>query len=176
MSGCNFSQPELVSFSSNNEDLVLVDNIDELIKDNELSIVYFSRAQLDYGWYKIFTLENNSWFKIEVRPNSSTLEGEKVTSIPDSINKILCQEEEAQEFLNQLIKLNAFNLPSENSLISQCEVPEPIHSKTRYLIIKGYKKLRGSKYKNVGEFIKKCPDVNAWQNIMDIEKLFTEKW
>jgi hypothetical protein len=152
--------------------------VKDYIVNSEFSITYFYRADLSYGWYKIFGKNENNWEKIEIKKGVISGDPSRL-QIEDKITRPLCSPQEGESFLNNLIKNQLFTIPTEDQLLLKCNVPnftEPSDGITLYIQIVSKSKVRTLMYYDVQGKRNMCQNKDDWENIIKIEKLFEENW
>ena len=102
-------------------------------------VVFFSRNDSNYGWYKLLSRKGNFWEKIEIRQN--IIEEQQLREDPDYYisrditTRKLCRDEEAKLFLSKLKSYGLFELPEEKVLFRNCEDSKVTDMGYKYILI-----------------------------------------
>lgn len=164
-----------VRFEANASINDIPDDIKLTVLEEDFYIVFFSRNDNSYGWYKIFSRKGNFWEKIEVREN--IIDEEQLRKDPDYyisrdiITRKLCRDEEAKLFLSKLKSYGLFELPEEKTLFRNCKDSKVTDMGYKYIFIVSGNKVRKLRYSGVY----KCSHGER-ENLHKIEELFEKEW
>ncbi|SKC78985.1 hypothetical protein [Ohtaekwangia koreensis] len=150
LSCCSQQDNEFPNFDKNGS----INDIDRYVKDivleKDFSVVFCSRAEASYGWYKIFSKQGENWEKIEIRQwifNEKQLRSDPEYYIArDITTRKLCKPEEAKSFLTKLISYRLFELPEEDELFEDCKNTGIADLGSTYIQIVAGEKVRNLKY------------------------------
>lgn len=167
-------------FSDNASEKDIYQDVRDIALKYDFSIIFFTRAQLSYNWYKIFSVKNNKWTKIEIRQNildtaRQKYDHEYFTS-RDIVTRKGCRPEEANAFLSKLKKYNLFTLPEEEEIHEKCKPSGIYDVETIYIQIVSRCKVRSLKYYDTYGSARRCPDVKELAEILAVQQLFEEEW
>jgi hypothetical protein len=134
--------------------------------------------------HKLFCHEKGSWQKIHIKRGAKEhhyFDGEIETIEKDLTFKKVCSAEEAEYFLNNLIKLGFFSLEEENVLVKKCEEKRGGKIRTNdsgsitLYLVKG-KKVRMMTYNDIDQKWNDCPEIPEIKAIHDIAEFFKNNW
>lgn len=151
-----------------------------ILKDSELSVVYYQRSDGDHGWFKIFTIKNDRTELIWLNTSATAYFDEDSNSVtfPDAGVKVKnISILEACEFIDKLQQYGIFTLTEQKELLVDCNSPIGFdHPPTSILEIYKNGNIREIYYQDVEKRIKNCPEITDWKRMDDIKKLFDEQW
>ena len=163
--------------NGDSEDIYL--DVRDIVSEKDISIVYSVSIPYNDVVYKIFSVTDTVFEKIEIRDDLYDVDSIEVVGKTVILNK-RCSHTEGNRFMNELLHYGMFNLPEEKELLEKCEQynepPEGADApEINFQIIAG-NKVRTLHYYNVFRRNKRCAGMHEWNNILKIEKLFYEQW
>lgn len=168
------SKPE-IKFEVNASTNDIPDDIRLTVMQEDFYVVFFSRNDSNYGWYKLLSRKGNFWEKIEIRQN--IIDEQQLREDPDYYisrditTRKLCRDEEAKLFLSKLKSYGLFELPEEKVLFRNCEDSKVTDMGYKYILIVSGNKVRKLEYSG----IYKCSHGER-DNLYKIEELFKNEW
>jgi len=168
----DYNDPMFVTNARFNE---LDKAVQYIVSGYDFSIIFFTRAEANYGWYKILARKGVRWEKIEYR--EAIMDEQQMKVDPgfyisrDITTRKLCHSEEAKSFLGKLKASGLFELQEEKILFKDCKDSGVTDQGAVYIQIVSDKKVRELRYSEVY----KCPG-KEWDSIRKIENLFETDW
>jgi hypothetical protein len=187
--GCNKDNaPDNIShFKANSSLKNIWEPLKTTVSEMDFSIVYSEGggAMTDPSWltHRMFGFKENNWYKIEFKFGIIEIDtifsdgdGEIVTKEIKLTKK--CGTQEAEEFMDQLIKKGLFDLEVESEILKKCTSSETLYHDIpgiTFYLIKG-KKVRTLHYQYPHEQLAECPESKEWKDIISIIELFKSNW
>jgi hypothetical protein len=128
---------------------------------------------------------NDGWKKIEFR--RGIRETDMAVASSDIITKDVtlhqeCSNVEGERIISQLVKLNFFQMKSGAELLKQCQNTRENRltkisdgAGVTFFII-GLEGAREMHFEDVFERAKECPQMQEWDDIISVKKLFDDNW
>ncbi|WP_079689201.1 hypothetical protein [Ohtaekwangia koreensis] len=182
--GCHKETNKLIpSYSSNGSQKDIYTKVRSIVEKKDFSVVYFKWGEADNGWYKILTLTDDRWEKIEIRTGVAEGDSTEIVLKDIIITKQL-EENEGKYLIDKLVQYHLFEIDEEEVILDKCKqslktekLPFVIAdaSTTYFQIISG-DKVRSLSYYDSYDRQSQCSSIKEWECILKIEKLFEEKW
>lgn len=166
-------------FLSNSGHYDIYSDVRDIVSRKDISVVYTVSIPYNNVVYKIFSITDTVFEKIEVRSDLYDVDSLEVVGKTIILNK-QCSREEGSHFMNALLRYGMFELPEEKDILRKCaqynSPPEGADApEINFQIIAG-NKVRTLNYYNVFKRKNRCSNVKEWDDILKIEDLFYKQW
>jgi hypothetical protein len=163
--------------NSDHEDIYL--DVRDIVSRKDISIVYTVSVPYNNVVYKIFSVTDTVFEKIEVRSDLYDVDSLEVVEKTIILNK-QCSREEGIHFMNALLQYGMFELPEEKDILRKCaqynSPPERADApEINFQIVAG-DNVRTLNYYNAFKRKNRCSNVEEWDDILKIEDLFYKQW